>query len=63
MDNNIDFSTLTNSELNLKMMAYNNEYDAKKQQILNLLEDLKRLDKLYIKAEEKKKKRGGITNG
>ena len=40
MDNNIDFSTLTNSELNLKMMAYNNEYDAKKQQILNLLEDL-----------------------
>ena len=57
MDNNIDFSTLTNSELNLKMMAYNNEYDAKKQQILNLLEDLKRLDKLYIKAEEEKKKR------
>ena len=45
------------------MMAYNNEYDAKKQQILNLLEDLKRLDKLYIKAEEEKKKRGGITNG
>ena len=63
MDNNIDFSTLTNSELNLKMMAYNTEYDAKKQQILNLLEDLKRLDKLYIKAEEEKKKRGGITNG
>lgn len=63
MDNNIDFSTLTNSELNLKMMAYNNEYDAKKQQILNLLEDLKRLDKLYIKAEEEKKKRGGIING
>ena len=63
MDNNIDFSTLTNSELNLKMMAYNNEYDAKKQQILNLLEDLKRLDKLYIKAEEEKKKRRGITNG
>lgn len=63
MDKNIDFSLLTNAELNLKMMAYSNEYDAKKQQIINLLEDLQELDKLYIKAEKEKEKRGGINNG
>ncbi len=63
MDKNIDFSLLTNAELNLKMMAYSNEYDAKKQQIINLLEDLQELDKLYIKAEREKEKRGGINNG
>lgn len=63
MNKNIDFSLLTNAELNLKMMAYSNEYDAKKQQIINLLEDLQELDKLYIKAEREKEKRGGINNG
>ena len=63
MDKNIDFSLLTNAELNLKMMAYSNEYDAKKQQIINLLEDLQELDKLYIKAEKEKEKRGGINTG
>lgn len=63
MDKNIDFSLLTNAELSLKMMAYSNEYDAKKQQIINLLEDLQELDKLYIKAEREKEKRGGINNG
>ena len=63
MDKNIVFSLLTNAELNLKMMAYSNEYDAKKQQIINLLEDLQELDKLYIKAEKEKEKRGGINNG
>ena len=63
MDKNIDFSLLTNAELNLKMMAYSNEYDAKKQQIINLLEDVQELDKLYIKAEKEKEKRGGINNG
>ena len=63
MDKNIYFSRLTNAELNLKMMAYSNEYDAKKQQIINLLEDLQELDKLYIKAEREKEKRGGINNG
>ena len=63
MDKNIDFSLLTNAELNLKMMAYSNEYDAKKQQIINLIEDLQELDKLYIKAEKEKEKRGGINNG
>ena len=63
MDKNIDFSLLTNAELNLKMMAYSNEYDAKKQQIIKLLEDLQELDKLYIKAEKEKEKRGGINNG
>jgi hypothetical protein len=63
MNKNIDFSLFTNAELNLKMMAYSNEYDAKKQQIINLLEDLQELDKLYIKAEKEKEKRGGINNG
>ena len=63
MDKNIDFSLLTNAELNLKMMAYSNEHDAKKQQIINLLEDLQELDKLYIKAEREKEKRGGINDG
>ena len=34
MDNNIDFSKLSNSEINIKMKSYDNEYNVKKSKII-----------------------------
>lgn len=63
MKKNIDFSKLSNSEINLKMMSYDNEYKAKKNKIIELVEDLKELDILYIKAKEELNKRGILKDG
>ena len=63
MDNNIDFSNMSNADINLKIMGYENEYNAKKSKILGLIEDLKNLDTLYIKANEELKKRGVLKDG
>lgn len=58
MERNVDFSKLSNSEINIKMKGYDNDYEARKTKILFLIEELKELDQLYIKAEEELKKRG-----
>jgi hypothetical protein len=63
MDKNIDFTRMSNAEINLKMMSYDNEYNVKKSKIISLVEDLKDLDKLYIKASEELKKRGILKDG
>ena len=63
MKKEVDFSRLTNAEINLKIMGYENEYNVKKDKILALVEDLKELDKLYIDANNELKKRGVLTNG
>lgn len=63
MKKKIDFSRLTNSEINLKMMGYENEYNVKKDKIISLVEELQELDKLYIAANEELKKRGVLTDG
>jgi hypothetical protein len=63
MKKNIDFSKLSNAEINLKMMSYDNEYKAKKNKIIELVEDLKELDILYIKAKEELNKRGILKDG
>jgi len=63
MENNIDFSNMSNADINLKIMGYENEYNAKKSKILGLIEDLKNLDTLYIKANEELKKRGVLKDG
>lgn len=62
MDRNVDFTRMTNSELNLKIMGYNNEYEAKKSKIIELVHDLEDLDYLYIKANDELKKRGALSD-
>lgn len=63
MKKKVDFSRLTNSEINLKIMGYENEYNVKKDKIISLVEELQELDKLYIAANEELKKRGVLTDG
>ena len=63
MDKNIDFSRLSNAEINLKMMGYDNEYKIKKDKILELITELQDLDALYIKAQEELNKRGVLSDG
>ena len=63
MKKKVDFSKLSNSEINLKIMGYENEYNVKKDKILSLVEELQELDNLYIAANEELKKRGVLTDG
>lgn len=63
MKKKVDFSRLTNAEINLKMMGYENEYNVKKDKIIGLIEKLKELDELYIEANNELKKRGILTDG
>jgi hypothetical protein len=63
MKKKIDFSKLSNAEINLKIMGYENEYNVKKDKIISMVEELQVLDKLYIEANEELKKRGVLTDG
>lgn len=63
MDKNIDFTKLSNSEINLKIMGYNNEYEIKKGKIIELIHDLEELDLLYNKANNELNKRGVLSDG
>ena len=58
MDNNIDFSKLSNSEINIKMKSYDNESNVKKSKIISLISELQDLDYLYMKAKKELSKRG-----
>jgi hypothetical protein len=53
-----DFSKMSNADINLKIMGYDNEYKAKKSKIMGLINDLIELDALYIEANNELKKRG-----
>ena len=61
MKNDIDFTKLSNSEINIKMKSF--EYNVKKSKILSLINDLQELDYLYIKAKGELEKRGVLNNG
>jgi len=63
MNRNVDFSKMSNSEINLKVMSYDNEYDIRKSKIIELVHELEDLDFLYIKAKEELEKRGVLNNG
>jgi hypothetical protein len=63
MKKKVDFSKLSNAEINLKIMGYENEYNVKKDKIISLVGDLQELDDLFIKANEELKKRGVLSNG
>ena len=62
MDRNINFSKMSNSEINLKLKSYDNEYDIRKSKIIELVHELEDLDFLYKKASEELKKRGVLSN-
>jgi len=62
MNRNIDFSKMSNSEINIKMMGYDNEYEIKKSKIIDLVHELEDLDYLYNKAKEELKKRGVLSD-
>ena len=62
MDRNVDFSKMSNSEINLKIMSYDNEYDIRKSKIIELVHELENLDFLYRKATDELKKRGVLSN-
>ena len=62
MDRNINFSKMSNSEINLKLKSYNNEYDIRKSKIIELVHELEDLDFLYKKASEELKKRGVLSD-
>lgn len=57
----MDFSKLSNAEINIKILGYENEYNAKKNEIIKLIYELEQLDKLYIDANNELKKRGALN--
>jgi hypothetical protein len=63
MGRNIDFSKMSNAEINLKIKGYDNEYNVKKDKIIGLVHDLEDLDYLYNKANDELKKRGVLSDG
>lgn len=54
---NIKFSDLSNAEIKIKMIEYENHYEVKKNEVKHLLEELEMLDKLYIEAKKELIKR------
>lgn len=62
MNRDIDFTKLSNAEINIKIMGYNNDYEIKKEKIIELVHELEDLDYLYIKANEELKKRGVLND-
>lgn len=63
MKKKIDFTKLSNAEINLKIMGYENEYNVKRDKIITLVNDLQELDALYNEAKEELSKRGVLTDG
>ena len=63
MKKKVDFTKLSNAEINIKIMGYENEYNVKKDKIVSLVHDLEDLDALYIKANEELQKRGVLKDG
>ena len=63
MNREIDFSRLSNAEINLKIMGYDNEYQVKKDKIIELVNELEDLDFLYNKAKSELNKRGVLNDG
>ena len=62
MKRDIDFSKMSNADINLKIIGYNNQYEIKKSKIIDLVRELEDLDYLYIKANDELKKRGALSD-
>ena len=62
MNRNVDFSKMSNAEINIKIKGYDNEYNVKKDKIIKLVHELEDLDYLYNKANDELKKRGILSD-
>ena len=51
---------MTDSEINLKLIGFENEYNDKKGKIIELVHELEKLDKLFIAAQDELNKRNTI---
>lgn len=60
MKKDVDFTKLSNAEINIKVMGYTNEYNIKKGEIIKLIYELEELDKLCIKATNELKKKRSV---
>lgn len=49
--NNNDFQKMSNAELKLCMEKLENEYEFKKTQLINLCEDMNKIEKEYLNAK------------
>lgn len=59
-----NYSKLSNGELSRKLKEFNQEYEVKKKQILELVERLKELDALYNEVtNEINKRKESFVNG
>ena len=63
MNRNVDFSKMSNADINLKIMGYDNEYNIRKTKIIELVHELEDLDFLYTKATNELEKRGVLNDG
>ena len=63
MNRDVDFSRLSNAEINLKIMGYDNDYQVKKDKIIEMVHELEDLDFLYNKAQAELNKRGVLNDG
>ena len=63
MNRKVDFSRMSNAEINLKIKGYDNEYNVKKGKIIEMVHELEDLDYLYNKANDEHKKRGVLNDG
>ena len=62
MNRNVNFSKMSNAEINLKIKGYDNEYNVRKTKIIDLVHELEDLDYLYNKANDELKKRGVLSD-
>lgn len=59
-DKKTKFSLMSNAELNIRKKALEDEYDAKKSEVINIISRLEELDREYIELKEELDKRGGV---
>lgn len=53
-----DFTQLSNSEINLKLKGFENEYITKRDKIVKLVHELQELDEIYNEGKAELNKRG-----
>lgn len=55
------YGLMTNAELNIRKKALEDEYDAKKSEVIRLITRMEELDSEYIEVTDEINKRGNIT--
>lgn len=56
----ITYSLMSNAELNIRKKALEDEYDAKKSEVIKIISRLEELDREYIELKSELDKRGGV---